>query len=374
MFRTRPIQRVDAAALWMIMLIAFGVSVVGTRLYLEAAGYPQIGSGTLHIAHVLWGGLLQFIALCVFLTYANRWTRGVSALLGGAGVGLFIDEVGKFITQNNDYFFPFAAPIIYAVLLLTAVLTFHLRRSRPRDSRANLYWILDQLKDVVDQDFDAHERDAVIAALRGALARAKSDSERQLTEALITLVERAPVIAPPKPNVFQRLYAALTRLEARLLSQRRLRWLLVAGFLLIGMGGVLVLLTVASFYGVATDLDQFLAVLIVEFSSTSPQRFQWGLVHVVLTMITGLMCTATAILLALRRDAAGINLGRLTLILELTVVNLLAFYFRQFAMIFATLNVLIVLLGVERYRARFYQPVLKTASIDDVRKRLPTPN
>jgi hypothetical protein len=77
------------------MVVSFGVSVVGTRLYLEATGYPQIGNGTLHIAHVLWGGLLLFLALAVFLTFANRWSYSASAILGGAGVGLFIDEVGK---------------------------------------------------------------------------------------------------------------------------------------------------------------------------------------------------------------------------------------------------------------------------------------
>jgi malate dehydrogenase (oxaloacetate-decarboxylating) len=35
--------------------------------------------------------------------------------------GLFVDEVGKFITQKNDYFLPLAAPIVYASLLLILV-------------------------------------------------------------------------------------------------------------------------------------------------------------------------------------------------------------------------------------------------------------
>ena len=47
------------------------------------------------------------------LLFANRWALGTSAVLAGIGVGLFIDEVGKFLTQTNDYFFPPAAPIIY---------------------------------------------------------------------------------------------------------------------------------------------------------------------------------------------------------------------------------------------------------------------
>jgi hypothetical protein len=44
-------------------------------------------------------------------------------MISGVGVGRFIDEVGKFNTQNNDYFFPTVAPIIYA-FFLTSVLIY----------------------------------------------------------------------------------------------------------------------------------------------------------------------------------------------------------------------------------------------------------
>jgi hypothetical protein len=140
--RHKPIRRDHAERYLLITLLSFAASVSLTRLFLSLTGYPQIGNGELHIAHLLWGGLLLFIGCLLPLIFANRWALDLSAFLGGAGVGLFIDEVGKFITRSNDYFYPTAAPIIYAVFLLTVLLYVTVKRDNANNLRKELFGVL----------------------------------------------------------------------------------------------------------------------------------------------------------------------------------------------------------------------------------------
>jgi hypothetical protein len=103
-------------------LTAFMITTVATILVvrgaLALAGYPQIGGHGLHIAHVLWGGLLLAAAIVVILSFTGPLSRPYAALLAGVGFGLFLDEVGKFVTSTNDYFFRPAIAIIYVVVVL----------------------------------------------------------------------------------------------------------------------------------------------------------------------------------------------------------------------------------------------------------------
>src|SRR3982751_6648780 len=97
------------------LLDTFFVSAVSTvvliRILLEATGYPQLGGGGLHIAHVLWGGLGMLVAIVLLLLYLSPTTRLVAAVVGGAGFGAFVDELGKFVTSDNNYFFKPTAAI-----------------------------------------------------------------------------------------------------------------------------------------------------------------------------------------------------------------------------------------------------------------------
>src|SRR5258705_10150221 len=78
----------------------FFVAAVATllviRAFLAATGYPQIGGRHIHIAHMLWGGLVLTAALLLSLISIGRRTRPIAAFLGGIGFGIFIDELGKF--------------------------------------------------------------------------------------------------------------------------------------------------------------------------------------------------------------------------------------------------------------------------------------
>ncbi len=150
----RPVKREGAERYLMFTLVSFAASVILMRLFLELSGYPQVGGGELHIAHVLWGGMLLFVASLLPLLFANHWVFTAGALLAGIGIGLFIDEVGKFITQHNDYFYPAAAPIIYAFFLLTVLLYLQVRRPRPRDARAELYRALESFEVILDHDLN----------------------------------------------------------------------------------------------------------------------------------------------------------------------------------------------------------------------------
>jgi len=94
------------------------VSVLLTRLYLGMSGYPRIGNGPLHVAHLLWGGLLMLAALVVLLSVLGKRTKRWAAVLGGLGFGLFVDELGKFVTADNDYFFQPTIALIYVVFIV----------------------------------------------------------------------------------------------------------------------------------------------------------------------------------------------------------------------------------------------------------------
>ena len=66
------VRRPGAEQLILLSLVSFAATVIITRLFLELTGYPQIGNSELHIAHVLWGGLLLFVAALIPLLFLNQ--------------------------------------------------------------------------------------------------------------------------------------------------------------------------------------------------------------------------------------------------------------------------------------------------------------
>lgn len=122
-------RRANAENHLLIVIVTFAATVLLIRGYLYVTGYPSITTGELHIAHMLWGGIALFIASTLLLLYRSLYLSRAAAVLTGVGWGFFIDEIGKFITESNDYFFAPAAVIIYVVFLIVA--TIYIKYFRP---------------------------------------------------------------------------------------------------------------------------------------------------------------------------------------------------------------------------------------------------
>ena len=52
-----------------LFLVASVSSILVIRFALAVSGYPQLGGRELHIAHLLWGGLLMLVAIVLLLAF-----------------------------------------------------------------------------------------------------------------------------------------------------------------------------------------------------------------------------------------------------------------------------------------------------------------
>ena len=176
-------------------LIAAVSSFLAIRFLLEITSYPQLSGNGLHIAHMLWGGLLMLVALMLLLAYLDRSIHHVAAVIGGLGFGTFIDEIGKFITSDNNYFFQPAVALIYIVFVLMYLIGRALvgrQRLSPNESLANA---MDVLEGTLGRAIEPEDRARIQELLHASDARTElvGDLERYLAELPSTADVESPL-------------------------------------------------------------------------------------------------------------------------------------------------------------------------------------
>jgi len=318
-------------------LVAFAVTVIFTRVFLQVTGYPQLGNNILHIAHALWGGLFLIIAAFLPLAYANRWAIQASALLGGIGIGLFIDEVGKFITQANDYFYPPALPLIYGIILLNVFVYLYFRRPHKEDPRVALYHAFDRLLDVLDGDLDTLEADRI----KDHLAIAKNSDRGEILTLVKTISDyfesEKEHLKAAEPDLWKRTARWVDSVSLRIgrRNHRIIISIILVGWVLFIIG--------------------YIITLILESPNLNPQVIQWRI------PLIGIQVVNSALLLiALRywltnNEEIGLKFSVAGLLLSLVALQTFYFYITQFSAIAATLLQLAFLQILVIYRHLYFE-------------------
>lgn len=189
------VRAFEAPDLLELFLVASVSTVLLVRLGLHLTGYPSVGGAVLHLAHVLWGGLLMLAALIVALSFLDRPALRLAAIGGGIGFGLFVDEIGKFVTRSNDYFYQPAVAIIYVVFVGLFLLVHTIHRRRATAPEEYLLNALREVQELARSDLDARERERALEYLT------RSPQSHPLVEPLraaLVRVQPIPWGGPPR--------------------------------------------------------------------------------------------------------------------------------------------------------------------------------
>jgi len=347
----------------LIMAVSLAITVVGTRFYLEITGYPQLGNDTFHIAHALWGGLLQAIASILMLIYLNRWIYMLSAALSGVGIGLFIDEIGKFITKSNDYFFPLAAPLIYITLILAVLLYLYILRDDNHDARGNMYNVLDNLKLLLDHRIEKQHYEEFQLQLNQLANQTERPDIAKIASALREgLSVDSNWTYESEQNSLHKIHTIAKQIEAKYFTRTVVRRILMGFFFFTGMGSALLVTGLALILTSPDYLEAFILDGILQNSSLirGTTSLNWYFVLMVLNIIIGIIYLIALLSFIRHRDNVAIYAGIIGLVLSLTVGSTLSFYFNQFSVISSSLFLFVLLLMVLRYRDRFLQDTLSS--------------
>lgn len=213
--RRDPVRNMGASDRIEAFLVSAVFAILSIRALLDLTGYPSLGGESLHIAHMLWGGLLMLVALVLLLAFVGRGAQWTAAILGGLGFGTFIDEVGKFVTRDNDYFYEPAIAIMYVIFVLTYLgvrRVLHTASYRPEEYLVNA---LQEIGELARHDMDPEEQARALAYLE------RSDPRHPLVEPLRQVLRTARLVERPAAPMALRIKRGLHRGYARIV---RVRW------------------------------------------------------------------------------------------------------------------------------------------------------
>lgn len=341
------IKRENASDLVLITMTWALATVLWTRFFLEMTGWPTISFGEWHIAHVLWGGLLMIVAMMIVLaTYGQRMLR-VAALIFGVGWGLFIDEIGKYLTKDNDYWFQPAIIFIYISFVGLFLLYRYLEKTEPLESKTNLYSVLAQLETVAEGEITQNQKTLLIKKINRVLKTETDDKTAYFVKELKSFVKRSKVSTKNDIGLWTKLFNFLTQFSYKRIFQKK--WAMW------GLGiysGVFAIDKVNDAYKILTNPDKL--ETIKRFYYTYDFFSKTDVYMIVLkivfdTIVAGLFLFGL-ITIANRKMQKGLKYFQHGLLVMIFLSSVFKFYFEQFGGMLELAISVVVYNGVTRLR------------------------
>ena len=284
-------------------------------------------------------------ALLVLLGYLGQRVRRAAAVVAGIGFGLFIDELGKFITSDNDYFFRPTIALIYVIFVLLFLWWRSLERHRTWSEETYLANALMLLQDTALHDLDPAEKYRLLQWLRGSGRLGTS----LLGDAARAVAQRPPDLADLGP-IGVRLRWTRKRIDRVL----RARWT--------GRAAIAVLLL--------RSLGSAVATLALVFGQGTPEPGGADDLPLLLAaVVSGALTLIGLVYLLLRSRLRALRWFKRSILASIFLTDLFTFYYQQLGAV-ADLAVDLVLLAIfealiEVEHRRSARPEPATASVSE---------
>jgi hypothetical protein len=243
----RAPRNVNLGALHLTFFVAAITTELCIRTQLYLTHYPQLGGHGLHIAHLLWGGLFMVVALAILLSLLGRRARQAAALLAGIGFGFFVDELGKFITADNNYFYKPAAGLIYLIFIALYLGSRAFRNHRGLNEAERVRNAVELIGEATQGPFKVEYRDQALALLAGV------PSTHPLRDPLVELASEIDTTPNPNPPWYRRFADGVAARYARWSERRWFHGVVVGVFVFWALASILAIVGLILSFGFAGD-------------------------------------------------------------------------------------------------------------------------
>lgn len=327
----------EYARLQETLLITAVATILVIRTQLWLTNYPQLGGGGLHIAHLLWGGLFMLIAIGLLLSFLGQPVRHRAAVLGGVGFGFFIDELGKFITSDNDYFYRPAAALIYLIFLGLFAFSRWAAKRGGLTTRESLINAINMLGEAARHPLDERQRVHAMELLDHA------DQADPLVPELRRILARIHVVPPAPPSRLERWSLAVRAWFVRLAARPRFATALVVCF------GIWAVLTLTSTAELSLSLVLDLGGAHPGFVSDALADMQFqNYASVVASLVSAILVIRGIVLLRRGDRLGGLRRFERALLVSILITQVFAFVESQFGAVFGLALNLVLLAGVRQ--------------------------
>ena len=248
------IRSADAGRRLDLFLVCAVASVLGNRVFLIITGYPQLGNGTLHISHAIWGALMMSIAIIFAISFLAPNNRTFIAFIGGCGFGWFIDELGKFITRDVNYFFKPTIGLIYFVFIAMYLAFRGIQRRDFSGDEAVLNG-LEALKAAAIGELSEPRRIAAVSLLR------QTGADDAFAHQVYALLADEAGLPDPNPSRFEQWGRAVRAWYLGLANKRWFERVVVWWFVIVGSGQLVVAVVLSLDHNAIRGFEEWAIVI-----------------------------------------------------------------------------------------------------------------